>query len=204
MCGGVFFNGGAVIRNCVNRNAANGGGLTIYNGGTATIDGGIITECQKNMTNGGGGICLSNAATGSAATLIMISGEISGNRAIGSETSTYNGGGISAYGSSAITISGGKISGNRATQHGGGIYAEGALTINNSTISGNSVNGNGGGIYGAAKCTIRRSGNVIIGGTKPEDGNVAGRYGGGGILINGANTSPCSINIGEPAEISNK
>jgi len=56
-----------------------------------------------------------------------------------------------------LTINSSTISGNSATEYGGGIYNGGTLTITDSTISDNSANHSGGGIYNYGTLTITDS-----------------------------------------------
>lgn len=185
--GGILYlNEGAVIQNCSNTNAANGGGITVYNGGTAIVNGGTISGNRKNMTNGGGGVYMSGADS----SFTMNYGTISGNNAAGGNTNSYSGGGISAYGSGTININGGKICDNEAAYNGGGVNIGGSVQFNMSggEISGNVATGysssNGGGVcIGGANAS---SGAVTITGGVISDNTAA--TSGGGIYINTSGT----------------
>ena len=94
------------------------------------------------------------------------------------------GGGIYINGGGSVIINGGTISGNHATEQGGGIYNAGTLTINGGVISGNEAKGNGsggngGGIYNDGGSVTFKDGS-ITGNSCDEDG--------GGIVNKGTFT----------------
>ena len=108
------------------------GSLTIEdNKGGGRITGGNNTGDIREGKGTGGGFEV--AATGS---LLLKSGEISGNRATA-------GAGVHVVDGGSFTMTGGKIVGNAAEngrfnyRHGGGIFAEGALTMSGGEVSGN-------------------------------------------------------------------
>jgi hypothetical protein len=70
------------------------------------------------------------------------------NSTISGNSASNGGGGILNEGS--LTLNNSTISGNSASNGGGGIYDVGATYVDNSTISGNSSGGDGGGVYEAA------------------------------------------------------
>lgn len=108
-------NKGQVIVNVIDSNiidnevTTRGGGLCTLEDNTITIKNSVVSDNQAKF---GGGIY----ANGSSVT--MESGEISGNKATGS-----NGGGIFSDGST-VTMKAGEISGNMAVNDGGGIYTK--------------------------------------------------------------------------------
>lgn len=176
---------GAVIRNNTNRNYELGGGILLGNGSTFTMNGG---EISGNTANGGGGVAIIGS------TMVMNGGKISNN-------STYQTSGQGSYGAgvyvadyanasggdilfkpkpASFEMNGGKITGNKALDYGGGILTfpqqSKKITINikNGEISENQVTeGSGGAIaafFGVTELNIN-------GGTLTK--NSAKNYGGG-------------------------
>ena len=90
---------------------------------------------------------------------------------VSGNTASDDGGGLYNFGTA--TISGSTISSNMASDNGGGLYSRGTATISGSTVSGNTA-GLGGGLYNGSTATI--SGSTV-------SGNTAGFNGGG--LFNG-------------------
>lgn len=117
----------------------NGGGLYATNSSKITINNGTISGC-KAVNGHGGGLYADNSTV-----------TISGGTISKCTAPAYNGGGLYAKNSSAITITGGTISGCEGVW-GGGLYAEASsthsstVTITDSTISGCKA-GAGGGLY---------------------------------------------------------
>ena len=179
---------GAVIRNNTNRNYELGGGILLGNGSTFTMNGG---EISGNTANGGGGVAIIGS------TMVMNGGKISNN-------STYKTTGQGSYGAgvyvadyanasggdilfkpkpASFEMNGGKITGNKALDYGGGVLTfpqqsqKITIDINNGEISGNQVTkGSGGAIaafFGVTELNIK-------GGTLT--GNSAYQFGGGVFL----------------------
>ena len=186
---------GAIIRNNTNSNYELGGGILIGNGSTFTMNGG---EISGNTANGGGGV----AIVGS--TMVMHDGVISNN-------STYRTSGQGSYGAgvyvadyanssggdtlftatpASFEMNGGKITGNKALDYGGGIVTfpqrsqKITININNGEISGNKVTrGSGGAVaafFGVTELNIKD-------GTLTE--NSAQNYGGGVFLYDATNVT---------------
>ncbi len=186
---------GAVIRNNTNRNYELGGGILLGNGSIFTMNGG---EISGNTANGGG-----VAIIGS--TMVMNGGKISNN-------STYKTTGQGSYGAgvyvadyanasggdilfkpkpASFEMNGGKITGNKALDYGGGILTfpqQGEkITINinkNGEISENQVTkGSDGAIaafFGVTELNVN-------GGTLTK--NSAKNYGGGVFLYQATNAT---------------
>ena len=170
----VYVNGtGATLKmesGEISGNTANlGGGVLNY--GTFAMSGGTISNNTSTTTNtsgdGGGGVLNSGTFT-------MSGGTISGNTAVNvgggvSNYGTFNmtggtigpgnkariGSGVWVY-NSIFTMSGGEISGNIASNQGGGVYVAGGntaytpggtLNMSGGTISGNTATNQGGGVY---------------------------------------------------------
>ena len=193
---------GAVIRNNTNRNYELGGGILLGNGSIFTMNGG---EISGNTANGGG-----VAIIGS--TMVMNGGTISNN-------STYKTSGQGSYGAgvyvadyanasggdilfkpkpASFEMNGGKITGNKALDYGGGILTfpqqSKKITINikNGEISENQVTeGSGGAIaafFGVTELNIN-------GGTLTK--NSAKNYGGGVFLYDATNVTISGGTISE-------
>ena len=186
---------GAIIRNNTNRNYELGGGILIGNGSTFTMNGG---EISGNTANGGGGVAIIGS------TMVMNNGTISNN-------STYQTSGQGSYGAgvyvadyanssggdtlftatpASFEMNGGKITGNKALDYGGGIVTfpqrSQKITINikNGEISGNKVTrGSGGAVaafFGVTELNIK-DGTLT--------GNSAYQFGGGVFLYQATNVT---------------
>ena len=195
---------GAVIRNNTNRNYELGGGILLGNGSIFTMNGG---EISGNTANGGGGVAIIGS------TMVMNGGKISNNN-------TYKTTGQGSYGAgvyvadyanasggdilfkpkpASFEMNGGKITGNKALDYGGGILTfpqQGEkITINinkNGEISENQVTkGSGGAIaafFGVTELNIN-------GGTLTK--NSAKNYGGGVFLYDATNVTISGGTISE-------
>ena len=169
--GGVYVEGGCSFTmndgEISGNTAARDGGGVRTSGATFTMNGGKISG---NTAGSGGGV-----STGG--TFVMSGGEISGNTAtedgggvwlnyakftlsggkISNNTAARNGGGVMCFNNTTIAMSGGEISGNRATGElnpddqnigrGGGVYCHQALDMSGGEISGNTAANDGGGVY---------------------------------------------------------
>ncbi len=128
--------------------ANGGGGIYVREGGELTVEGGTISgnraekDADGNWGDGGG---IDNWGT-----LTISGGTISGNEA-------ENGGGINNEKTGTLTMTGGTISSNKA-EDGGGICNEGTGQITGVTVSGNTASDNGGGIYAWATA----SGSMVL------------------------------------------
>ncbi|MBR1715156.1 MAG: leucine-rich repeat protein [Treponema sp.] len=171
----------------------NGGGITKSGNGTLTIENSTISN--NTATSYGGGIYIDGGK------VIFSSGSISNNTGSGiyikSGNATISGGSISnntyAKGAgiylssttSSLTLTGGSITENSATNNGGGIFMNnGSATISGGSIESNSATYNGGGIYmvngdfdftgGNAKSNTANCGNglYIEGGTFTMSGSA--------------------------------
>ena len=194
---------GAIIRNNTNRNYELGGGILIGNGSTFTMNGG---EISGNTANGGGGVAIIGS------TMVMNNGTISNN-------STYQTSGQGSYGAgvyvadyanssggdtlftatpASFEMNGGKITGNKALDYGGGIVTfpqrSQKITINikNGEISGNKVTrGSGGAVaafFGVTELNIK-DGTLT--------GNSAYQFGGGVFLYQATNVTISGGTISE-------
>lgn len=181
----------------ITRNTASSNTVCIENKGQFTMKGGRIYDNIGNgvhvsgkiendsVVNSGkfdmtGGAISGNTGSG----IYIVKGgtvNISGDASITGNTYKY-GGGILAY-RSTIKMTGGSITGNTASERGGGgIYLgeDANFTMTGGSIIGNSsTNYMSGGIYCSPKCTFNISGNPVIrenykGGTKSSAGLYEG------------------------------
>lgn len=122
-----------------------GGGVYIY-GGTLTLEAGAVITGNIAAENGGG-VYVCNYGK-----LVLNSGsEISENEA-------SNGGGVytSGYSVGMLTMNGGVIKNNKATEKGGGVYSNNSPGGTGDKIQGGSITGNtasqGGGVFVGKNC----------------------------------------------------
>lgn len=154
---------------CNNKNPADGGAITSDNGAKIIVDGTVIAA---NRASEDGGAVWINGSEFS-----MKSGVVSGNEA------AMSGGGLFCTGSTAVEISGGYITNNRAntTEYrggGGGIFTNEKASINltGGYITGNYAESGGGGLRTFAE-RFRMTGGFV-------NSNYANLSEGGGISIN--------------------
>ena len=124
-----------------------GGGAVFY-GGTYTLNGTVIAE--NTSASGGAGLHVMSGATVTANDVTVRNNTVSG--------TSKSGGGILVEG--ALTLNGGSVTGNVATNVGGGVYVESgkSLTVNGTTVTGNTAV-QGGGLY--VKGTVRLNSGVV-------------------------------------------
>ena len=139
-----------------NTGSQTGGG--VYVGSTTFImENGLIS---KNTSDWGGGVIVSQNSSYNVGKFFMNGGEISGN------TGDFGAGlYVNGRNRATATMTGGKITGNSATSHGGGVCVEGPFIITGGEISGNTAALTGGGISIAPEeleGTVRLSGSPII------------------------------------------
>ena len=129
-------------------------------GGIFNMYGGTISK--NSATNGGGLFMCNNVGN----IFRMYGGSITGNTATGMGGGVYSAGGT-------ITMTGGNIEQNRASQ-GGGMYESGGssvfFTMSGGSITGNTATGKGGGVYVSKGGNFKISGSVeITGNTKDSN-----------------------------------
>ena len=235
--GGAFNMYGGTIKN---NEAKNGGAFFSTTGGTVNLAGGTISGNKATMGSndaGGGAIYMrgygkinisgsaelaGNTSSGDGGAILMGSGTItiSGNAKLTGNTASRWGGAIclrkDGNSASTINMTGGEISGNKASKEGGAVHvvdknctfnlSGGKITGNTSVdggaiylnqepsklnmtggeISGNTATGNGGGVY------IYRSGSVCnLSNGKIEKNTANGS--GGGIYITPNNNGKLNI-----------
>ncbi|MDR2719860.1 MAG: hypothetical protein LBC03_03540 [Nitrososphaerota archaeon] len=150
--------------------------ISISDGGVLRLDGIIVTH--TNDVRGRG------VDVGVYGTLIMVDGEISGNKI------SSDGGGI--YNSGNFKMLGGTISGNTVSSYstssgrgfssssyggrGGGVYNRGSFEMSGGTISGNTASSQGGGVYNFD--TFKMTDGLIYGNKASSGGDVYNAAGG--------------------------
>ena len=174
--GTLIFNSGT-IRGCFGNKT--GGGIFVYSGAKATINGGIISG-NSGYSEAGGGIYNEGTLT------------ISGN-AIISSNSSRDGGGI--YNKGTLNISGGSIKDNQTTVYGGGgISNHGTINMTGGSITRNKSKQNGGGIWNGGKLNMK--GNpVISGNTDANADNDVYLSGSNVITVTGAFTEGAHVGL---------
>ena len=203
--GGVFVYGTFTMENGIITNnrseQGNGGGVNIGSKGTFTMIDGTISDNDAGTT--GGGVNLGAYGAFPGATMTLKGGTISGNRA------SYNGGGVSVS-TGDFTMSGGTIGGTKlnTAKIGGGVYVDGPnsnFIMTGGTISGNTATQKGGGVYvsstssftlGSSSAAVASS--PVISENKKTDNSTNNVYLDGTILVIGGalNKSVGSGNIG--------
>ncbi|MFN8422951.1 MAG: choice-of-anchor Q domain-containing protein [Anaerolineae bacterium] len=205
--GGLYIDAGDVtaLNVVVTGNKASnaGAGVVVNLDGTLTMTGGRIAdnvaanpaaEGMDDTNARGGGLLVDEKAT-------LTDVEISGNTAsttgggvqvagIGKLTlvrcrvvnnKAQRGGGI--YNASTVTIDGGTVEGNEATDKGGGLLTYGTATVTTATFSGNKAGGPGGGIGSIKGFGGTQSGALTLS-RSTIMGNTAGLNGGGIYVAN--------------------
>lgn len=174
---------------CVTGGHADCGGA-IYNRGAVIIENVCITGNKASVN--GGAICNRGVMTINNGTTI------SGNESPdGGAIYNEKDGGNGYIGE--LTITGGSITGNTSTQHGGGgITNKGTLTMTGGSVTGNTCAGRGGGIYSHG--TINLQGAVIVYGNTPNNLYLAGNdiINIQGALAEGASIGVSQENYDEP------
>lgn len=136
---------------------ASGGGILVGKGATLTLNSMVIAGNKAPADGRGGGIALLDNSTLTVNGQTAIADNVAG-----------EGGGIASAGASppaAVTLNGGLITGNSATDSDtGGIgISGGALTLNNTIVSGNKSKDGGSGIFIGTAVTFTMTGGYIIG-----------------------------------------
>lgn len=172
--GGVYLNNGSLTLNggAISLNASTtggGGGVYMANGSSLTMNSGSISGNAAATANGGGVFMTGTGGT----SLIINGGSIDNNTAV-------RGGGVYVN-QGHITMTGGAIENNRATGgNGGGVClmsVSASFTIHDAAITGNTASNNGGGIYSEyTNISITRS---AVSGN--QSGAAVALTGGGGI-----------------------
>lgn len=170
--------GGGVYMNCPTNEEAYGGIFNMYGG----------TISNNSATNGGGLFMCNNVGNN----FNMYDGSITGNTAISMGGGVYSAGG-------EITMTGGNIERNNASQ-GGGMYESGGssvfFTMSGGSITGNTATGKGGGVYVSKGGNFKISDSVqITGNTKESDANNVELAAGKTITIQSGLAEDASIGV---------
>lgn len=151
-----------------------GDGGAIRNSGIASLTNVNITGNHANDRGGG----ISNSGT-----LVMTDCTISGNTSI-DNTLPAGGGAIYNYEGCTATLTNVTITGNTASQYGGGgINNYGTLTLDGVTISGNTSHANGSGIWNSESATLNMQGKVTVTDNMKANGLGNNVYLSEGVLI---------------------
>ena len=146
-------NGSAITTYTINANRSesqNGNVISVAEYNTLNLTYLTIRGGRTGTNTNGGGIY-----AGSNATVTLTNCTVMNNT-----VTSGNGGGIFNDGGT-VTVNGGSITGNSASNGGGGIFNSlGTVTLNSCSITGNSAGYGGGGVYNAS--TFKVSGNVNI------------------------------------------
>ena len=143
---------GVTIRNG-NSGAGPGGGVSVSNGTTLTMNNVVVTNCATGALGEGGGVETSGTLT-------------LNNVAITNNTSP--GGGVNNGALGVMTLTNGTLSGNSDRA----INNSGTLTLTNVTISTNTTAGNGGGLDNSGTATLVNV--TISGNTSTVLANIGG------------------------------
>lgn len=176
-----------------NTSTPDGGGVYMNNTTHMRNDGGIFnmyggTISNNSATNGGGLFMCNNVGN----IFRMYGGSITGNKATGMGGGVYSAGG-------EITMTGGTINHNNASQ-GGGMYESGGssvfFTMSGGSITGNTATVKGGGVYVSKYGNFKISGSVqITGNTKESDANNVELAAGKTITIQSVLAEDASIGV---------
>ena len=161
----VTMSGGEISGNSA---ALTGGGVLVGNGANFSMTAGSIAGNSTGgaaTSGGGGGLRL---YAGSKATLS--GGTISNNKSdYGGGLKSDEAYAPASLGPSELTVSGATISGNQATAgKGGGIHAGGKVTIQSGNITGNTATQQGGGVFVRNVASYSQTGGTISGNTPDQ------------------------------------
>lgn len=184
--GGIYNEGWLSITKCTIRdNKAQGGGGGIYSTGTLNLTGSTV---MNNTARDGGGIAtrgdfesfrsriLNNVAQYNGGGLHHIDGKFTLIGTTIRDNRANNGGGIfDSWSNSEMKITLSDISGNRASESGGGITVQTTLFLERSTVSGNTAEGSGGGIY-SATARVDLVGSIIARNVAGVGGGIASMH----------------------------
>lgn len=178
--GGIYMDGGSLTltdSNVSDNESANssGGGIHIESGSAALTDSIIGGNEAKGTSGNGGGICCGGKLT------------LKGTTSVTGNTATNGGGGILVGQNGEVTIAANStvtISGNKAT-NGGGVYViDGTLSMSGGEIYNNAATDSGGGVYVYGDTDFGTL--SMAGGTIGKDGSPNTASNGGGIAVNGS------------------
>ena len=185
--GGLFNNGGVmvlngvtVVENQADGTAGSGGGVFNGPGGDLTVNGGTLQANAANRAGGG----IENASGMDAPAVATLNNVVLDENFI-AVAAPGNGGGLHS-GGGTVTVNGGRVTGNVATE-GGGLWSNGTLvvqpgeepaTISNNVGTGDAADNGGGGVYAESGADVTITDALITGN---QATGAAGS--GGGILV---------------------
>lgn len=200
LSGGKLVFGGGTINNYYS--SQNGAGIMVEDNGYLNMKGGTISHCKSDLQGGGiyaylsenvdfsGGTVISNQATnGGGITCYRVNknGEIDLNEmTVSGNTATENGGGVYIEYASTIHLNRSVVENNTA-QNGGGLYFNNTTKLDiddNSRIRSNTASQSGGGIFFFAATNYEGSQLTLNGGLVNE--NTALNGSGGGVYFHNA------------------
>ena len=147
--------------------------------GQTVIDAGSLNDRAFHLHSGDvsiEGVTISNGSTSGQGGGLLIESEVV-SIAINQSTITGNSasqGGGGVFSKSMLAIADSTIHRNSTSNHGGGIFSadEARINLDNSTISGNTANLAGGGIYHASNRRFRIANSTVIGNTASQGGGI--------------------------------
>jgi len=149
---------GVTITSGATSHAQGGGGLIAYSSRVTLREVAVVANATTN--GNGGGVAIINPTS----VLFLRDSVLTGNSA--SESGGANGGGLSNGNQATAVLTSVTVSGNTASQLGGGIDASGPIIMANVTITGNAVAPDAG--YGGAS----RGGGIAFGGSTTDLSNT--------------------------------
>jgi len=189
--GGKFImSGGTIEKNGTDKN--NSGityGAVFVDNGTFDMSGGVIRDNGNENVNGGGVYVRDASLTMSGNASII------GNYAL-------VGGGVYVYAfcnDGTLTMNGGTISGNIATQDGGGVYifnSNGYFKMTSGAITGNTAAVNGGGVAVIGGSSLSMSGNASIANNNAKTGGGVYQFDGASDIGGGSITGNTAVENG--------
>ena len=162
--GGAIYAGGGVSVDSVtsaSNNSAKNGGLIYADAGAVTVTNARLSE---NIAGENGGLIYANKGN----VTLMLTEDGNG---LSANTAAANGGAVYAV-EGAVSVSGGTLTGNTATNGKGGVICAlgGAVTLNGASVTENTSSGDGGVIYAGAR-SVTVSGCAGVKGNKSTGGN---------------------------------
>ncbi|MCM2371003.1 tail fiber protein [Aporhodopirellula aestuarii] len=144
--GGIFNAGGvldvtnaSIIANVANGTSGSGGGILNDAFGSLSVTNSTVQSNRANRA--GGGI---ETTPGTTNTLTNVNLDLNNAGQLPAISNPGNGGGLHVTGDADVTITGGTVNGNRASEEGGGLWnGGGTLIVSGTQIDGNRADGTG-------------------------------------------------------------
>ena len=134
----VTVSGGYIFSNSAKTNANGGGGAIYAQGGSVALNGGYLFDNSANGGYGGAVYMKDGALTVSGSAVLAGNRSVKKDGIVGTGTLDAGGGAMALFGS-AVTISGGYITGNESEKTGGGLYCRksSAVTMDSGYVTNN-------------------------------------------------------------------